>query len=119
MGKAAAVVAVTLTEAALAAALRPVAADSVGGAGAVAARLLPVVTALVEREAGPDTPEAVANEAAIRCAGWMADSIGRAYKMEAGDTGETFPSGQHSALRHSGALALLGPWKVRRAGVCD
>ena len=39
-------------------------------AGDQATRLLPVVTALVEQYA-PDAPEAIQNEAAVRCAGWL------------------------------------------------
>ena len=56
--------AVTLTDPDLAAALAV--------NDALASRLRSVAVALVERYA-PDAPEAVQNEAAIRCAGWLAE----------------------------------------------
>ena len=100
--------AVSLTETELAAAL--------GVNQALADRLLPVVVSLVERYA-TGAPVAVQNEAAIRCAGWLADTPGASLQSEQyGDLGATWAPGQLSALRHSGAMALLSPWKVRRAG---
>lgn len=72
--------------------------------------------ALVERYA-PDAPQAVKDESVIRCAGYLADmpaaSVSRQVigPMEV----EVMPARQ-SALRNSGAMALLSPWKVRRAG---
>ena len=99
----------TLTEAEIAAALAV--------NDALAARLRPVVVALVERYA-PDAPDAVQNEAAIRCAGWLAESPAGAIRSETtGDVRTTFDGARSlGALRHSGAMGLLSPWKVRRAG---
>ena len=82
-----------------------------------AERLLAAASALVERYA-PDAPQAVKNEALIRCAGWLSDAPADGTR---GHTAGPFsiensPS-MTSALRHSGAMALLSPWKVRRAGV--
>ena len=101
--------AVTLTEAELEAALAI--------NGALAARLHPVAVALVERFA-PDAPDAVQNEAAIRCAGWLAESPAGAIRSEVtGDVRTTFDGARSlGALRHSGGMSLLSPWKVRRAG---
>ena len=56
--------AVTITATELAAA--------VGVDAATATRLLSVATALVTRHA-PEAPGAISNEAAIRCAGWLAE----------------------------------------------
>ena len=47
-------------------------ASSEAWAEAEAARLLPVVTEMVDRHA-ITAPEAISNEAAIRCAGWLAN----------------------------------------------
>ena len=83
---------------------------------ALADRLLPVAVALVERYA-PDAPEAIQNEAAVRCAGWLADTPAPSLQSEQyGDVSVTWAPGQLSALRHSGGMALLSPWKQRRAG---
>ncbi len=101
--------AVTLTDAEIAAALAV--------NDALAARLRPVAVALVERFA-PDAPDTVQNEAAIRCAGWLAESPAGAIRSETtGDVRTVFDVARaSSALRHSGAMGLLSPWKVRRAG---
>ena len=81
-----------------------------------AERLLKVATELCERYA-PGVPEVIANEAVIRCVGWLADTPAPSLQSEQyGDLGATWAPGQISALRHSGAMALLSPWKQRRAG---
>ena len=81
-----------------------------------ATRLLAVATALVERYA-PGAPEAVQDEAALRVAGWLHGqpkaSIGEAT---AGPLSATYVRSHLSALRHSGAMALLSLFKTRRAG---
>ena len=83
---------------------------------ATATRLLAVSTALVERYA-PGPPEAVQNEAAIRCAGWLNEQPAAAVRSESvGDVSTAYTPNMQSALRHSGAMALLSPWKIRRAG---
>ena len=100
--------AVTITEAQLA--------EALGVNQALADRLRPVAVALVERYA-PAAPEAIQNEAAVRCSGWLADTPAASLQAEQyGDVSVTWAPGQLSALRHSGAMALLSPWKVRRAG---
>ena len=100
--------AVTITVSALATALRVNSTE--------ATRLLAVSTALTDRYA-PDVPEAIANEAAIRCAGWLKEQPHAAVRSETiGDISTAFAPSMQSALRHSGAMALLSPWKIRRAG---
>ena len=100
--------AVTLTAAALAAAIRQPA--------DVAARLLPVATELVERYA-PAAPESVQNEAAIRCAGYLAQQPSDARRSTTvGGVSSSWAATHTSTLRHSGGMALLSPWKRRRAG---
>lgn len=101
--------AVTLTAAELATALE--------AHPALAARLLATSTALVERYA-PGAPEAVQNEAVIRMAGWLIETPAGGIRSETiGDVRTGFEAGRSlGALRHSGAMGLLSPWKVRRAG---
>ena len=100
--------AVTLTAAQLA--------EAVGLDSATAARLLAVASALVTRFA-PDAPDAIANEGAIRTAGWLAEQPAAAIRAETeADISTSYAPSMQSALRHSGAMALLSPWKIRRAG---
>ena len=100
--------AVTITAAQLA--------EAVGVDSTTATRLLAVATELVTRYA-PDPPDSVANEAAIRTAGWLAEMPRAAITSESeGDIRTSYAPTMLSALRHSGAMALLSPWKIRRAG---
>ena len=91
-------------------------------APADAVRLLAVASALVLRVAGEDTPTAIADEAVIRSAGWLARSqVFGVYESKRGER-EFTNSGQPgglSALRHSGALALLRPWRQLGIAVCE
>ena len=85
-----------------------------------AARLLPVVTEMVNRFA-PAAPDAISNEAAIRAAGYLAQQPADARQSESynilGVQFETsHATGAVSPLRASGAMALLTSYKVRRAG---
>ena len=82
----------------------------------VAARLLAVATEQVERYA-PAAPEAASNEATIRCAGYLAQQPSDARRSTTvGGIESSWAATHTSALRHSGAMSLLSPWKVRRAG---
>ena len=82
-----------------------------------APQFLAVGTALVERYA-PDAPEALQNEAVIRVVGWLVGTNPASVVSESVGSLETsYAIAQKSALRHSGAMALLSPWKVRRGGV--
>ena len=81
-----------------------------------AARLLAVSTELVNRYA-PAAPDSVGNEAVIRTAGYLSEQPGAAIRSErTGNIETSFASTHLSALRHSGGMALLSPWKIRRAG---
>ena len=100
--------AVTITAAQLA--------EAIGTDSATATRLLPVGTELVNRYA-PSTPDAIANESCVRVCGWLAEQPAAAIRSDKiGDIETDFAPTHLSALRHSGAMALLSPWKVRRAG---
>ena len=91
-------------------------AETIGVDSTTATRLLAVATALVTRYA-PAAPDAITNEATIRCAGWLAEQPSAAIRSETeGDVSTSYAPSMQSALRHSGAMALLSPWKVRRAG---
>ena len=91
-------------------------AEAIGVDSTTATRLLAVATALVTRYA-PDAPDAINNEAAIRCAGWLAEQPSAAITSEAeGDIRTSYAPTMQSALRHSGAMALLTHWRIRRAG---
>ena len=81
-----------------------------------AGKLLAASLALVERYA-PAAPEAIKDEATIRTAGWLAEQPAASVRSEStGDIATAYAPAMASALRHSGAMALLSPWKVRRAG---
>ena len=89
-------------------------ASAVGCSEDVAIRLGPVVAALVERYAS-GAPAAVKSEAVIRAAGWLFASRPGLRKIGTGRIDVEYSGGQ-SALRHSGAMSLLSPFKIRRAG---
>ena len=95
--------AVTLSAAQLAAALKITTPDA--AETDVLMRLKKAVCAHVERWA-PLAPDAILTEAAVRMAGYLYDaptaSDGGAYA---------------SAFEHSGAAALLAPWRTHRAGL--
>ncbi len=78
-------------------------------------RLGSTAAALVERYA-PGAPQPVKNEAVIRCIGWLVEQPGASIRSEqVGDVRTEYAPTSLSALRHSGAMALLTAWKVRRA----
>ena len=77
-------------------------------------------TQLVQQYA-PAAPKAVRQEAARRCAYWLLRKpvhIEETTRSGPGVGGSVtkYAVHQFSALRHSGAMAILSPWKVRRAG---
>jgi len=83
----------------------------------LADRLHPVAKALVERYAS-GVPVAVMNEAIIRTAGWLAEQPMASIRDEAqGDIRTAYAVNNTNALKHSGAMSLLAPWRVYRAGV--
>lgn len=87
------------------------------GNAAVANRLHAVATAAVERYAG-GAPPAVLDEALLRVAGYLfADEPAAKVlrRLEVPDALNIELRTPGSALRLSGAAALLSPWRVRRA----
>ena len=75
-----------------------------------------VTSSLVERHA-PDAPQVVRDEAVVRCAGWLLDAPSSGLRSQAeGEVRQSFSPAMTGALRASGAMALLAPWRVRRAG---
>ena len=80
-------------------------------------RMLDTAAALAERYAS-GAPVAVKDGATIRTVGWMANHPSFSLKgSSAVGVRRSYDTEQLSALRHSGAMALLSPWKIRRAGV--
>ena len=52
-----------------------------------------------------------------RTAGYLAEQPAAAlYSEQIGDVQRRYAATHVSALRHSGSMALLSPWKQRRAG---
>ena len=84
---------------------------------ATATRVLAAASALITRYA-PAAPETIQNEAALRCAGWLAQAPSSGVRREsAGPLDVSYSPLATGALRSSGAMSLLSQWKVRRAGV--
>ena len=82
-----------------------------------AARLAPVVTVMVDRYA-PSAPLVLRAEAAIRIAGWLADSPASNLRGSTiGPISYDFAPSQRGALLHSGAKSLLYPYRVKTAGL--
>ena len=83
----------------------------------IATRLLAVASALVTKFA-PAAPEAIQNEAAMRCVGWLSEApaSGIVSQTTGPFTWQYSPAAHQGALRSSGAMGLLSPWKARRAG---
>ena len=82
-----------------------------------AARLAPVVSVMVDRYA-PSAPLVLRAEAAIRIAGWLADSPASNLRGSTiGPVSYDFAPSQRGALTHSGAKALLYPYRVKTAGL--
>ena len=83
-------------------------------------RLLAVATEIVTRYA-PDAPDVIQNEAVIRTAAWLADSPASGfYESKRGESMyNILRPALTSALRSSGAMSLLRPYKPVGAGVCE
>ena len=97
--------AITLTAAQLA--------EAIGSDTETATRLLSVCTELVNNFA-LGAPEAVANEAVIRSAGWLKEQPPGIMSVDV-EGNEVVYRGGMNPLRGSGAMSLLSPWKKRRA----
>ena len=61
-------------------------------------------------------PQSVKNEAAIRAIGWMANRASDGRISEKGWSGVSRDYNTAGCLRGSGAMNLLAPYKIRRAG---
>lgn len=79
--------------------------EPTGQVAAVLGRIAAAAGAMVERFA-PAAPEAIQNEAFVRLA---------AYLYDADPSGSGAPG--PSAIRASGAAAILGPYRVKRGGL--
>ena len=83
----------------------------------VITRLLDVAVATIERYA-PSAPEDVRDEAAIRlCAHLLHPGRDRIRSFRVGGVSMDFTASA-TAFRASGAMALVAPWRVHRAGTC-
>lgn len=86
---------------------------------AEANRILPVASKLVERYA-PGAPEEIQNEAVIRLSGWLCEQPAASIREEeTGDIRTSYAANNANALKHSGAMSLLAPFRVYRAGVIE
>ena len=85
-------------------------ADDTAG-NATATKLLAIATALAEKEGAEDAPDEVSNEAVTLIAGHLEDRIpGRLQSLDVGPV-KLQLRGVGSAVRLSGARALLSPWR--------
>ena len=93
-------------------------ATAAGISAAEATRLLPVATEIVQRYA-PLAPSVIQTEAAVRVCGWLAQTPKSTLRrLTTGSvTISHAATGTRSALRSSGAMSLLSPYKKRRAGI--
>ena len=82
-----------------------------------AARLLEVSCTLVDEHCRA-APLAVRREALIRTAGYLQAQPAAAVREErVGELAAAYAPSHTGALRHSGAMSLLAPWKRRRGGL--
>ena len=73
--------------------------------------------ALVERFA-PAAPQPIRDEAVIRCAAHLHGTPAAAIRSDSvGPMTTDYAVSRQAALRHSGSMSLLSPWKIRRAGL--
>ena len=92
-------------------------ATELGADATQATRLLAAASELVTNYAAA-VPDAVLNEAVLMISGWLwgsASSRGGIKSESAGPLKISYAVHEKNALRHSGAMALLSPYKVRRA----
>ena len=62
-------------------------------------------------------PQPVKNEAVLRCTGWLFQVQPGLRDERLGEHQVSYSPGMQGALRHSGAMALLSPFKTRYAGL--
>ena len=91
-------------------------AATVGTDAVRAGHLLAAAWALVHRYA-PAAPASILREATIRVAGYLSEQPAAAIRSEGtGDISTSYAPTHVGALRSSGGMGLLTPWKIRRAG---
>ena len=82
-------------------------------------RALDVAAALVARHA-PDAPDAVQNEAVVMVIGHLVEHPKSGLRQETvGEYSASYSTLARSAMIHSGATSILGPWRVHRAGIIE
>ena len=106
------------TPAALAAALACLKPEIKPGLADTRIEALGATAAGLVEDFAPGAPATIKNEAVIRCAGWLSEQAKAGIRSETtGDITTDYAISNTGALRYSGAMSLLSPWKVRRAGV--
>ena len=91
-------------------------ATAIDETAAIASRLLAVASELIAQYS-PGAPEAIANEGVIRISAYMANqSSGSEREVSITEHVKIAYRAPGSALRLSGAAALLSPWRKRTAG---
>ena len=91
-------------------------ATAAGLSDAQATRLLPVATALVEREVNNTScPEPILNEACIRVCGWMKTQPQHFRSKQIDNISLDHDTRYHACMRLSGARTLLSSWRRHRA----
>ena len=91
-------------------------AAAVGVDATRAGHLLAAAWALVHRYA-PLAPASILREATIRAAGYLSEQPSAANRSESvGVISTSFATSNMAVLRHSGSMAILTAWKIRRAG---
>ena len=64
------------------------------------------------------TPDSIKNEAVARVAGYLhASTPGPVTRVQFGEQSLEWAVGMRGALRHSGAMSVLSPWKQRRGAL--
>ena len=88
----------------------------------IAMRLHRAASSIINRYA-PCAPEFIADEAAVRFAGYLhgssASNWGAHRKQDIGGIAIEHPMNFGLGFRNSGAKSLLAPYKVRNAGTCS
>ena len=108
--------AVTISVADLAERIGGVAVDDDQSPSDAATSLLAAAAAMIEQYS-PAAPEALQNEAAVRFAGYLAQSeFGAVESDNVGPTTVSYVTNHAAMFRNSGAAALVSRWRTRRAG---
>ena len=81
-------------------------------------RRFDVAREAVQKYVGTDgAPDAVMNESVLRVVGYLNESPNAAVSSYSGAVATSFMPGARAALRYSGAMSLLSPYRIRRGGV--